>query len=256
MKYNPNVEYVVDQWDTHNTVSPRKKKDLHDKLYHVMEEYSTHVDDRIRFDLGIEKMLVVSPILLNVIANREPENVLFVGHHDQGKNRNWNRDNLNILSQLIPIVHRVYGFSFEMTLLKPSSPKNLGTIWHLYNQFELSSMQFNKQYVHGEKVLIKDVENQPDEKFDTVIFAGVPHTSRFSGVTLQKVWERWCKPHFELVDIYDGGETQDRFIDQEHRQDIERDVSRAFTLRSEHDREESEWKQDLYEKVIDSVTVY
>lgn len=255
MQYNLDVEYVIDN-TSHLTVSPRQKRDLHKKLYSIMEEYLTRIDDRVRFDKGLEQMLAVSPILLNVIANRNPKNVLFVGHYEQGKNRNWNRDNLNILSQLMPVIHQEYGFNFDMHILKPNNQKNLGALWNLYDQFDLSTMEFNKQYVHGDKVLIKDVKGQPDEKFDTVVFAGVPHFERFTGVSLQKVWDRWCKPDFELIDIYEGGGSEERFIDREHCKYIAQDVSKAFILRSENDRQESDQKRELYRRVERSVKVY
>lgn len=255
MKYNSNAEYIIDNTD-HLTISARQKRDLHQKLYSIMEEYSVSIDDRVRFKHGIEEMLMVSPILLNVIASQNPENVLFVGHYDQGKNRNWNRDQLNILSQLIPIIHKEYGFNFNMHVLRPSDSKNLGALWHVYDQFDLSTMQFNKQYVHGEKVLIKDVTGQPEEKFDTIVFAGVPHAERFSGVSLQKVWDRWCKPNFEMIDIYEGNDSQDRFVDREHCKYTNKQIARAFTLRSENDREESDRKRELYQRIENSIFVY
>ncbi len=256
MKYNPNVEYVIDN-STHLTVSPRRKRDLHQKLYSIMEEYLTQIDDRVRFDKGLEQMLVVSPILLNLIANRNPENVLFVGHYDQGKNRNWNRDQLNILSQLMPVIHKEYGFNFNMHVLKPNAPKNLGALWHLYDHFDLSTMRFNRQYLHGDsRVLIKDAKDVPDEKFDAIVFAGVPHTASFRGELLQSRWSRWCKPEYELIDIYEGDDSKQRFLDREYCKYISDDIAKAFILRSENDRQESDQKREWYRRVEQSVKVY
>lgn len=252
----PDLEYIIDQsgdsYSNHKIVTANQKKELLEKLHLFMKEYVTQIDDRVRYEQVLEKMLSLCPIVLNAIANRGYENVLFVGHYDQGKSRSWNKAGLNVLLQLLPVVHKEYGLQFNLETLRPKSRKNLGAIWYLYEQFGVPSLQLNRQYEHGEKVLVKDIEGRSGDKYDAIVFLNVPNNET-SVATLRTVWKKFCVDGFDIIDINtDQGE-------REIGKNIHTDLVKAFSLRSESDRgypDESNWKPELFEELKESVRVY
>lgn len=258
--YFPDLEYIQHQ-DKSVIVRSRTKEEVLGKLEIDMMTYITEVDDRVHFDNEKESALLrglsVCPIVLNAFANRGHKNVLFVGHYDQGKNRNWLSDNQNILYQLLPIVHKEYGYDFDLMTLRPPQKKNLGAVWHLYDKFQLLRIPSTQQYLHGMKFKVADIPPRPTEKFDAVIFAGVPLIDEnFSVTALRNVWKKWCTEDFELYDLFDGERTL------KSSKDSHSDLVKAFSLRSESDRVlgESEelqtWKSKMFEKLQSDIKVF
>jgi len=256
--YFPKLEYIQNQKGS-VIVRSQVKEEVLGKLEHEMMTYITEVDDRVHYenerDSALLNALSLCPIVLNAFASRGHKNVLFVGHYDQGKNRNWLSNN-NLLYQLLPIVHRAYGYDFNLIALRPPQKKNLGAMWYLYDKFQVLRVPSTQQYLHGMKFKVADIPSRPEDKFDAVIFAGVPFTDEnFSVNALRNVWKKWCTEDFEIYDIFDGERTL------ESSKDSHPDLVKAFSLRSESDRSLGEdidlqvWKSETFDKLKSDICI-
>ena len=259
--YFPDLEYIQHQ-DKSVIVRSQVKEEVLGKLEHSMMTYVTEIDDRLRYENEKESALLnalsVCPIVLNAFANRGHKNVLFVGHYDQGRSRNWLNSGHRVWYQFLPIVHKEYGYDFDMMLLRPPTGKNLGAMWYLYDQFQLLRIPSSEQYVHGKRFKVADIPSRPDEKFDAVIFASVPcEDENFSVTALRNVWKKWCTEDFEIYNLFDGEQPWESSVDTHE------DILKAFSLRSESDYklvdsdnlELEIWKCEMFDKLKSDIRI-
>lgn len=179
------------------------------------------------------------PMLLNYIALKGYQKVLFVGHFNAAQ-RSWTfprgtdrqihstptvkslQDTMvdpNIWSQFIPIVKMAYGYDIEMHTLVPPESRHRQLMHALYKRYEIDLLPCNKQYKHGATSL--DIDIPPDTKYDCIVFAGVPKETEdnsFSHHHIKSVFAPYCHTGFDIIDInyqnpdpakYIGGAVED-----------------------------------------------
>lgn len=206
-------------------------------------------------------VMVRSPGTCNILAGRGYKNVLFVGYYDESENKKWvdeldrviTQDSVpfeirnvshvgdfNLCYQLIPALHKFYGYDFNMTVLSPPAQRNKGLVDYIYNAFGVSKTPATKQYKFGsESTELKEPLPEDAYKYDAVVFAGVPKKygdTKFTSEEIKRVWAPYCTPNFEIVDLVYEAEDYDRFSDRHNQKDIEPQVTKAFSARAETDR--------------------
>ena len=212
-----------------------------------------------------------APMYCNFLTSRGYQNILFVGHFWVGQ-YNWlhprkevdptsgmlypfppERDNkpwypdIDVITQFIPIIHRLWNYSPKITIVRPPEPRHKGVVHHLYNLFKVSEnlIESNKQYKHGEdtfELLNWEPQNSSD-LFDAVVFAGVPMKDgdqSFQLSQLKEIFNPYVTSNCEYVDIYQnqGVDGDTRFFrNRDREQDVTGSLGAVITARAVWDRE-------------------
>lgn len=268
MLYKSDSEFIVYTRDedglyqskiVHKTV----KSDLYGELNGRLKNYKTTVQPPLTYKTetqnGMLAVMTRCPTVLNVIAGRGYKNVLFVGHYNQGQTMNWMLDpasdkivdaipyesrnlsaimDINVSYQFMPIIAKVYGYGFNVTVAKPPESKHNGALHYLYEKWDIPTIETNKQYKHGSESTT--LLTQPEEQFDAIVFMGVPKKYEDTTFTSQQIKARWSgalKAGGEIFDICYEDVDKLRYSDQENRININAQITKAFSTRAEWDQE-------------------
>jgi len=211
-----------------------------------------------------EEMISRGPMFCNALMSRGYKNILFVGHFNSGQT-NWMLDkhagrmidvmpperaamhkfpDLNIVAQSIPTMMQVFGYDCELTIARPPENKHKGIMHQMYNSFHSQIISLcSHQYKHGQTSWTLEGEH---EKFDAVVFLGVPMQDRevgFEEDQVREIFAPLCTPEFDMVDIYYGAPSAVKWINGEEK-DSKTMVDTAFALRSIWDAGMSEGRQE------------
>jgi len=220
-------------------------------------KYLRHSSEEVNVS---EEMMSRGPMFCNSIMSRGYKNILFVGHFNAGQT-NWMLDkhagrmidlmpterrgmqtfpDLNIVAQSIPMMMHSFGYDCEVTIARPPENKHKGVMHQMYNVFNSQIVSLcSHQYKHGQTSWTLEGEH---EKFDAVVFLGVPMQDRevgFEEDQVREIFAPLCTPEFDMVDIYYGAPSVVKWINGEEK-DSKTMVDTAFTLRSV-------WDEDMFE---------
>lgn len=266
MLYKSNSEFIVYQKEgdlyQSKLVHQDTKSQLYGELNGRLNNYVENFDQFLKFKTptanGLLSVLTRGPIILNILAGRGYKNVLFVGYFDSAY-KNWmldlNSDKIvdvipyesrnipfvmdnNVSYQFMPIIHKEYGYNFNMTVVRPPEAKYRGALHYLYDRYDLNMVEANKQYKHGSTSFA--LNEIPEEPYDAVFFAGVPKKyddTTFTSEEIKSLFAPYCKEGFEVFDIYYSDVDKLRFSDEENRNDITPQITKAFSTRAEWDKE-------------------
>ena len=268
MLYSKNNEFIVHDktGDIYNSkmIHSNTKSDLLSKLYGRLKEYKNKYQGSLQFATstsnGVNSIMTRCPIILNMIAGRGYENVLFVGYYDEGRMLNWMKDpddpsiideipfesanitaamDFNICYQFLPIIAKEYGYDFDFHVVKPPESRHRGAIHWLYDKFEIPTVSSSKQYKHGSTSTDFHLINQ---NYDAVVFMGVPKKYDDTTFTSDEIKSRLNQnqnllDHCEIFDIRYGEDDKLRYSDLENRKDHTPQIVKAFSTRAEWDQE-------------------
>jgi len=286
MLYKSDSEFIVYTRDEDGLyqskiVHKSVKTDLYGELNGRLKNYKTTVQPLLTYKTetqnGMLAVMTRGPVLLNILAGRGYKNVLFVGHYNQGETMNWMLDtasdrildaipyesrnvsavmDFNVSYQFLPILAKVYGYGFNVTITKPPESKHNGAIHYLYEKWDIPTIETNKQYKHGSESTTP--LTQPEEPFDAIVFLGVPKKYDDTTFTSQQIKSRWggaLKAGGELVDIYYGEADKLKFSDRESIKDINPQIVKAFSNRAEWDQEVVTGRPTHFQAIERCVTV-
>jgi hypothetical protein len=186
--------------------------------------YLKYADDHINV---VEEAVNRVPMLLNLLKNREYQNILFVGHFNSGQS-SWvldkfagrvidimpeERDQLhsvadqNIIVQFLPLLHKAMGYKGTFSVCRPPETHHRGLMHSMYRAAGLKTLATTTQYKHGMTSDNFAISAENVEKFDAVVFLGCPKVDgnvSFSVDRVRQLFAPLCTEGFELVDLYYG----------------------------------------------------
>lgn len=259
MFFNTKLETIVRKPGLEQSVFGGEKENIARDVNGAMKSWTqtegTYVrwaDDSVNV---VEESISRAPMFCNMIANRGYSNILFVGHH-QASQSHWMLDqyagrmidvmppertgmhtfpDLNIVAQFIPAWWKWAKYDASMTVMVPPSPSHQGAMHGaVYPEMGLSKemMPCSAQYQHG--MSSWEMNGSTSEKFDAVVFLGVPMAHPETGFEEDQVRETfapYCTEDFDIIDIWYGAPSPNRWINGEE-QDSSTGVEEAFAIRS------------------------
>jgi len=263
MFYNPKDESVLRDGTLLSEVPAASKRAHFDFLNKCLKENTTRKGKYLRYSNNevhaVAELFSRGPMMCNAIMSRGYNNILFVGHYNDHQTH-WLLDkfsgrmvdvmpeerssmhsfpDLNITSQFIPLVMWMYGYEPSFSVVRPSEEKYTGVMTEAYDMFSLDkkSLSCSSQYKHGMSGWTLDAEKE--EKFDAVVFLGVPMSDPEVGFEEDQVRETfapYCTPDFEMVDIYYGASYPSKWQNGEAK-DFTPHIETAFTVRVSWDED-------------------
>ena len=234
-------------------------------------KYLRHASPEVNMS---EEMISRGPMFCNALTYQGYKNILFVGHFNDGQTH-WMLDkfagrlidlipperesshsfpDMNIIAQSIPLMMKMYGYEIDFTVARPPESKHKGSMHELYEAFGIDkcSIESSHQYKHGQTSWSLNGEH---EKFDAVVFLGVPMQNQgvgFEEDQVREIFAPMCTPEFDMVDIYYGVPSAVKWFNGEEK-DSKTMVDTAFALRSAWDDEMSEGRPeecDIMQRMI------
>lgn len=265
MFYNPKEELILKKGQTLDTVSAKTKFSIFDYLEVCLEENTNHKGKYLRFRNMemhcIEEIFSRGTMMCNAIMSRGYNNILFVGHYNDHQSH-WMLDqfsgrmvdvmpservelfrqtfpDLNVMCQFIPVVMQSYGYDASFSVVRPPEEKYTGVMLPVHEKFGLDqrSLSCSVQYKHG--ITGWNLDAQKEDKFDAVVFLGVPMQYPEVGFEEDQVRERFapfCTPDFEMIDIYYGANYENKWQNGEAK-DFTPHIETAFTVRASWDED-------------------
>ena len=266
MLYSKNNEFIVHgkTGDVYNSkmVHSNAKSDLLSKLYGRLKQYKNTYQGSLQFATssanGVNSIMTRCPIILNMIAGRGYQKILFVGYYDEGRMLNWMKNpddpsiideipfesanisaamDFNICYQFLPIIAKEYGYDFDFDVVRPPESRHRGAIHWLYDKFGIPTVSSSKQYKYGSTSTDFHLTVQ---NYDAVVFMGVPKKysdTTFTSSEIKGLFGEYILPHCEIFDIQYGEEDKLRYSDLENRKDHSEQIVKAFSTRAEWDQE-------------------
>lgn len=266
MLYSNNNEFIVHgkTGDVYNSkmVHSNTKGDFLSKLYGRLKFYKDTYQSSLTFATSnancVPSIMTRCPLILNMIAGRGYNKVLFVGYYDEGRMLNWMKSpedaafidsipfesanvpsvmDYNICYQFLPIVAKAYGYDFEFDVVRPPESRHRGVMHYLYDQFNCGTVSSSKQYKHGSTSTDFHLTVQ---NYDAVVFMGVPKKyddTTFTSSDIKGLFADYILPGSEIFDIRYGEDDKLRYSDLENRKDHSEQIVKAFSTRAEWDQE-------------------
>ena len=267
MQYLDGSEFVVNNIDSdgitiNRMISQAQKSSAGSQLLGHMKNFVRTIDDKLTYSSFWPFVAGRLPVHLNNLAQMyHNKKVLVVGHYDRLHQHNFmNGDlhdpvpmesvglteymNYNTCYQFIPLLNVLYEYNLDFTLARPPEERYTSLMTYLYNQYSIDYQDCNKQYKHGSTSWELQDENGtpivllPEEKYDAVLFLGVPKkydNTEFTSSDIKSQFADYCKPDFEIYDIYYSAEDELRFTDRENRKDMKPIFTKSFSTRAEWD---------------------
>jgi len=263
MFYNPKDESVLKDGTLLSEVPAATKKVHFDFLNSCLKENTSRKGKYLRFSNDevhvVAELFSRGSMMCNAIMSRGYNNILFVGHYNDHQTH-WVLDkfsgrmvdvmpeerssmhtfpDLNIVAQFIPLVMWTYGYDASFSLVRPPEEKHTGVITSVNEKFSLDkkSLSCSSQYKHGMSSWSLDADKE--EKFDAVIFLGVPMHDPETGFEEDQVRETfapYCTSDFEMIDIYYGTDYSNKWQNGEEK-DFTPHIETAFTVRTSWDED-------------------
>ena len=224
----------------------------------------------------VEEAVSRAPMFCNALKFKGYKNILFVGHFNDGQTH-WMLDqfagrmvdllpperhemqhfpDMNIVAQFIPMLMSQFRYEGDFSIVRPPESKYQGVMHELYT-FELMNhtLACSQQYKHGQSSWSLDGEH---EKFDAVVFLGVPMTDQevgFEESQVREIFAPYCTPEFDMVDIYYGAHSPVKWYNGEEK-DSKIMVDTAFATRSLWDEEMWKGRPEEYQIMKNMVKVF
>jgi hypothetical protein len=234
-------------------------------------KYLRHASTEVNMS---EEMLSRGAMFANALTSQGYKNILFVGHFNDGQTH-WMLDkfagrmidlipperehmhtfpDMNIIAQAIPLVMRVYGYEVDFTVARPPEAKYKGAMHSLYDMSGVTNkaLECSQQYKHGQSSWTLDGDH---EKFDAVVFLGVPMEDQSVGFEedqVREIFAPMCTPEFDMVDIYYGAPSSVKWYNGE-KKESDSMVDTAFSIRSQWDEDTAKGRpeeSDIMKKMI------
>lgn len=219
--------------------------------------YLKHANSEVN---TVEEALHRGAMYCNFLKTKKYQNVLFVGHFN-AQQPSWllegesarmvdlmtpERSHLNavadpnIVLQFVPMVHKMYGYTGEVSVVQPYSHRNRGVMHSLYGKNGLSENKFhcNTQYRHG---MTADEWHltlpEGTAKFDAVVFLGVPKKDDlegFSEAVVRGCFSPICTADFAVIDMYYNEGDVNKFGGSKRQSNVE-SLSAVFSNRGQWD---------------------
>lgn len=223
----------------------QQKRDHNIALHHRNAENNT-----------VEEALNRAPMFLNAIKNRGYKNILFVGHVNQHqsawvvphdldrivdvlppeRSKHTSIVDHNIVLQFLPLVMKMYGYKGEFSYTSPDENRFRGLIHTLYdlNGLRPHMVKTVGQYRHGISAEELQLGLDPAERYDAVVFLGVPKLNEedFTAEQVREVFAPYCTEDFEMVDLWYSVSGKGRFEGAEEK-DNSVDLDVAWTTRAQ-----------------------
>jgi hypothetical protein len=237
-----------------------EKATLSRTLNRSLKEITTSSGKYLRYrnsDLDmIEESISRTPMFCNALMSNGYKNILFVGHFNDGQTH-WMLDqfaermitvmpeerrhmqsfpDLNVTAQFIPLLMKQFAYKCDFSVVRPPEAKYKGVMHAMYMQHSLEThtLACSQQYKHGQTSWSLDAQ---DQKFDAVVFLGIPMQNQDVGFEESQVRETFapmCTPDFDLVDIYYGAPSSVKWYNGEEK-DSQTMVDTAFSVRAQWD---------------------
>lgn len=260
MFFNDKDEIILKDGNTESFVRGATKLKLSQALNSFTKEITVKQGKYLRYkndELNvIEEALNRAPMFCNALMSREYKNILFVGHYNDHQTH-WMLDkfagrmidvlpeerqemqtfpDLNIVSQFIPLVFKIMGYDASFVIPRPPESKHKGAMHSLYESVGMieNSIGCSQQYKHGHDSWSLDGDH---EKFDAVVFLGVPMVDKgigFEEDQVREIFAPMCTEDFEMVDIYYGLPSSVKWFNGEEK-DTTAMMDVAFSIRSTWD---------------------
>lgn len=257
MFFNPKPEIVLKDGSTESFVSSQRKEFSARELSSIIKSITVEKGKYLRYKNEelhvIEEAFSRAPMFCNAIASRGYKNILFVGHYNDHQTH-WMLDkfsgrmidvlpperemmqtfpDMNIIAQFIPIIFKTYGYDASFSIPRPPESKHKGVMHQLYEETTLlnHSLACSHQYKHGQTSWSLTGNH---EKFDAVVFLGVPMVDQgvgFEEDQVREIFAPMCTEDFEMVDIYYGLPSPVKWFNGEEK-DSKTMVDVAFSVRS------------------------
>jgi hypothetical protein len=263
MFYNPKEEHILKESRIVSSISSGLKTLQFNHINSNLKKLSTNKGKYVRYKNDelhiVEEVFSRGTMMCNAIMSCDYNNVLFVGHYNDFQTH-WMLDkfadrmvdimpedrsnmhtfpDLNIIAQFIPVVMRSFGYDLKFSLVRPPEPKYKGVMHGVYESFTLDerSISCSTQYKHGMSGWTLDADKE--EKFDAVVFLGVPMSDPEVGFEEDQVRETfapYCTPDFEMLDVYYGTDYSNKWQNGEEK-DFTPHIETAFTVRVSWDED-------------------
>lgn len=283
MFYSTKDESILRDGVTLSNLSGRIKHRFVQEINSVLKQSTTDKGKYLRYknhDINIvEEAFSRAPMFCNAIVSRGYKNVLFVGHYNDHQTH-WMLDkftgrmidvlpperdhmqyfpDLNIVAQFIPVTLKMMGYDMSFTVARPPEAKHKGVMTSVYEFAGLvnHSLPCSQQYKHGQTSWSLTGNH---EKFDAVVFLGVPMVDQgvgFEEDQVREIFAPMCTEDFEMVDIYYGLPSPVKWFNGEEK-DSTTMVDVAFSVRSgwDHDVKTGGGRPEEYEIMKKMIKVF
>jgi hypothetical protein len=281
MFFSTQGESILTDGSTRNKVRGSRKEDIADAMNSHLKSITTkkgkylrHASTEVNMS---EEMLSRGAMFANALTSQGYKNILFVGHFNDGQTH-WMLDkfagrmidlipperehmhsfpDMNIIAQSIPLVMKVYGYQVDFTVARPPESKYKGAMHSLYDMSGVTNkaLECSHQYKHGQSSWTLDGDH---EKFDAVVFLGVPMEDQSVGFEedqVREIFAPMCTPEFDMVDIYYGAPSPVKWFNGEEK-DSKTMVDTAFALRSMWDNQMSSGRPEECDIMHSMVKVF
>lgn len=282
MFYTPKTEQVLRDGKTLNDFREVYKSFLSTFLHIHAKKLTSHKGKYIRYKNSevdvLDEAINRCPMFCNAIASRGYKNILFIGHYNDHQTH-WMLDkftdrlvdllpperedmhsfpDLNIVAQFIPVLMEIGGYKINFALPRPPEEKHKGVMHELYERTGLqnNSLSCDSQYKLGAHMWSLDADKE--EKFDAVVFLGVPMADPEVGFEEDQVREKfapYCTPDFEMVDIYYGIPSDIKWQNGEKKESTS-NIETAFVIRSSWDDSVKEGRPEEFDIMDRMFSVY
>lgn len=211
--YGEEKEAIVRAWNAQVTIESNRNG-----------QYLRHKNFDINF---CEEVMNRGPMFINLLKLMGYKNILFVGHFNNSQ-PSWILDKFagrvidvqppersqiqwaidhNVMFQFLPMVHKALGYKGDFKVVSPEPVRHRGVMHAMYKMNGIDAADMCKsatQYRHG---LTSDKWSMeaPAEKFDAVVFLGVPkNQGAFDTAQVKECFASYCTPDFDVVDLYYG----------------------------------------------------
>jgi uncharacterized protein involved in tolerance to divalent cations len=278
MFYNSKDEVIFKNSQTQAFFPEAEKVRLAQFLNNQLKELTTISGKYLRYKNPeinmVEEALSRAPMFVNALMSRGYKNILFVGHFNDGQTH-WMLDELagrmidimppermamqsfpdmNIIAQFIPTLMKIYQYDCSFVIPRPPEDKYKGVMHDIYdiNGMKENFMACSQQYKHGQSTWTLEGEH---EKFDAVVFLGVPMTDKevgFEESQVREIFAPHCTPEFEMVDIYYGAPSSVKWFNGE-KKESDSMVDTAFSISSLWDEDTAKGRpeeSDIMKRMI------
>jgi hypothetical protein len=257
MFYSTKDEFILRDGEVQSVVTGSDKHQMVKSINSLMKFLTVHQGKYLRYKNSevnvIEEAFSRGTMMCNAIMSRRYKNILFVGHYNDHQTH-WMLDkfsgrmvdvfpperdhmqtfpDLNIVAQFVPYVFKTMEYDASFTVVRPPESKHKGVMHTIYEAVGMvqDSLPCSHQYKHGQTSWSLEGEH---EKFDAVVFLGVPMVDQgvgFEEDQVREIFAPMCTEDFEMVDIYYGLPSSVKWFNGEEKDNTTM-VEVAFSVRS------------------------
>ena len=281
MFYKSKDEVILKDGTTQSFVRGDEKEVMTRYLNNVLKEITTVSGKYLRYknlDVNMaEEAFSRAPMFCNALKSQGYKNILFVGHFNDGQTH-WMLDkfagrmidlmppereslqsfpDMNIVAQFVPLIMKSFKYEGDFSVVRPPEEKYKGVMHQTYmiNDLLGNTLSSSQQYKHGLPSWSLEGEH---EKFDAVVFLGVPMVDKevgFEESQVREIFAPHCTPEFDMVDLYYGAPSSVKWYNGEEK-DNKTMVDTAFSIRSQWDEETAQGRPEEYDIMKNMVRVF